>query len=373
MKKIVLVSLLFIGGVVTAANMHFEKNAKCSSCHPKIYEEYMGSQHGNATIFKDKLHGAVYNKHPQKNKLQKYRCAKCHTPTADNLSELLTPHNGVTPDAKNETQNEAVACAYCHRIEEVKSGKAMSKNIISKEPLSYFSNKEKPGTSPFHKITTKKAIFKDAKLCMGCHTHKANKKGFNVCATGAKDMNAEKNCISCHMPQVEGASSIMSKGTKHRFHGFPGIHGDLKLLSKYVTLDLSKEKSQFKVSVKHDVTHASSLHPLRMSKLLVSVERDGNVTQMKTEKLFQVIGAEVNGTAKPTPPWLATKIIKDSRIDANSKKEYAYAFTLKKGDKVKVKFGHLLMKKKAAKKFGLEANEEANKFRVLSEKTFVIE
>lgn len=31
------------------------------------------------------------------------------------------------------------------------------------------------------------------------------------------------------------------------------------------------------------------------------------------------------------------------------------------------------MKKKAAKEFGLEENKEANKFRILSEKTFVIE
>ena len=57
---------------------------------------------------------------------------------------------------------------------------------------------------------------------------------------------------------------------------------------------------------------------------------------------------------------------------ANSKKDYAYDFKLQKGDIVTVKFGHLLMKKKAAKKFGLEANEEATKFRVLSKKSFTI-
>jgi DNA-directed RNA polymerase subunit RPC12/RpoP len=119
----------------------------------------MGSQHGRATVFQDKLHGAVYDKHPQKLKMQKYRCGKCHTPTADNLSELLKPHNGVIPDPKNETQNEAVACAYCHRIEDVELGKAMNKNIVSKEPLHYFSNKDNPGSSPFHKISTKKRDF----------------------------------------------------------------------------------------------------------------------------------------------------------------------------------------------------------------------
>ena len=372
MKKLLVIGLLFIGGLASA-NMHFEKNVKCSSCHPSIYEEYMGSQHGKATVFDDKLHGAVYDKHPQKNKLEKYRCGKCHTPTADNLSELLAKNNGVIPNPKNETQNEAVACAYCHRIEDVKPGKAMSKNIISKDPLSYFSNKDKPGSSPFHKITTKKDIFKDGKLCMGCHARKSNKKGFDVCATDATNMTDQKNCISCHMPQVDGASSVMSQGKKHSFHGFPGIHGDLSLLSKYVTFDLTKESKKFMVTVNHNVSHPSSLHPLRMSKLFVSVNRDGNVTKMKVQKIFKVIGADGKDSPMPTPPWLATQIIKESRIMADSKKDYAYDFALQKGDKVTVTFGHILMKKKAAKKFGLGDNEEANKFRVLTEKTFTIE
>ena len=372
MKKLLVIGLLFIGGLASA-NMHFEKNAKCSSCHPSIYEEYMGSQHGKATVFKDKLHGAVYDKHPQKNKKEKYRCGKCHTPTADNLSELLTPNNGIIPDPKNETQNEAVACAYCHRIEDVKPGKAMSKNIISKDPLTYFSNKENPGSSPHHKIVTKKEIFKDGKLCMGCHSRKSNKKGFDVCATDATNMTDQKNCISCHMPQVDGSSSIMSQGKKHSFHGFPGIHGDLSLLSKYVTFDLNKEAKNFVLTVNHNVSHPSSLHPLRMSKLLVSIDRDGNVTKMKVQKIFKVIGVKDKNSSKPTPPWLATQIIKESRIMADSKKDYAYDFVLQKGDKVTVKFGHLLMKPKAAKKFGLANNEEATKFRVLTEKTFTIE
>ena len=70
---------------------------------------------------------------------------------------------------------------------------------------------------------------------------------------------------------------------------------------------------------------------------------------------------------------VSDKDYKESRIMADSKKDYTYDFALKKGDKVTVKFGHLLMKKKAAEKFGLGDNEEANKFRVLTEKTFTIE
>ena len=369
MKKLLFVILL---GGLASANMHFEKNQKCSSCHPQIFKEYKGSQHGNATVFKDKIHGAVYDKHPQKLKKDKYRCGKCHTPTADNLSALLKVNNGVIPDPKNETQNEAVACAYCHRIEDVVGGKAMNKNIISNKPKVYFSSKDKPLTSPFHGIETKKDIFKDGKLCMGCHARKSNKKGFDVCATDATNMTDQKNCISCHMPKVAGSASIMNKSKEHTYHGFPGLHGDLTLLSKYVTFDLNKSDAKFVITVNHDVSHPSSLHPLRMSKLVVSIERAGKITKMKPVKIFKVIGAEGKPSPMPTPPWLATQIIKDTRLMADSKKDYSYDFKLQKDDKVTVKFGHLLVKPKALKKFGLENNEEATKFRVLSKKTFIV-
>ena len=128
MKKFLM--LCALSGFAFAANMHFEKNQKCSECHPAIYEEYKKSQHGKATVFEDPIHAAVYYKHPQYNKMDKYCCGACHVPTADNLSELLAANNGVTPDADNETQNEAIACAYCHRIEDTAPGKAFSKNIL---------------------------------------------------------------------------------------------------------------------------------------------------------------------------------------------------------------------------------------------------
>jgi len=94
MKNLFLIAGLMMS-TLAFATMHFEKNQKCSECHPKIYEEYKTSQHGNSTVFADPIHGAVYDLHPQKNKMQKYRCAKCHTPTADNLQALLTKNNGV--------------------------------------------------------------------------------------------------------------------------------------------------------------------------------------------------------------------------------------------------------------------------------------
>lgn len=370
-KQVVLVVAIFMATFANGA-MHFEKNQKCSECHPKIFEEYQTSQHGNATVFKDKIHGAVYDKHPMKNKMQKYRCAKCHTPTADNMKELLTPKNGVIPDPHNETQNEAVACAYCHRITDIKPGKAMHENVVSPDMRKYFAKEASEVKSTFHDVEVKPEIFKNGKLCMGCHTHKANKAGFDVCATEDDGTDENNNCISCHMPKVDGAPSINSKDEQHTFHGFPGLHGDLSMLAKYVTLGFAQGKSHFTVSVDHQATHASTLHPLRMAKLVVVVERNGEKIKMDPKKLFKVIGSDAGPAPKATPPWLATAIIKDTRIPANSKKDYKYDFALQSGDKVTAKFGYLLVKPKALEKFGLTEHEEAKNFRVIAKKSFVV-
>ncbi len=372
MKKFLI--LCALSGFALAANMHFEKNQKCSECHPSIYSEYQKSQHANATIFKDKIHGAVYDPHPQNWKLEKYRCGACHVPTADNLSELLAANNGVTPDADNETQNEAIACAYCHRIEDTMPGKAFSKNVVSKEGKVYFSNKSNPAQSPFHAVKTNKNVFKDGKMCLGCHARKSNKKGFDVCETDINQKAPKKNCIECHMHKVDGAPSVMSKATKHTFHGFPGLHGDLTNLSQYIGMEITSkdDNKMFTVTIDHDVPHASLLHPLRMGKLEVTVKSGSDVTKMQTRKLVKVIGNHEGPSPSPTPPWLATMIIKDTRIPANSTKAYPYAWDLKSGDVITAKFGYLLVKPKALKKFNLKNNKEATKFRIISEKSFTV-
>lgn len=367
MKKLLLLCLM---SGFALANLHFEKNQKCSECHPAIYAEYQKSQHGNATIYKDAIHGAVYNLHPQRNKKDKYRCAKCHTPTANNLKALLASNNGVMPNNSNETQNEAIACAYCHRITDTVAGKAMNKNIISTDPKKYFANLKSGIKSSFHEIETNKQVFKNGKLCMGCHMHKTNKKGFDVCSTEDDNMDGQNNCITCHMPKVAGAPSVMSKVKEHAYHGFPGLHGDLSLLTKYLGLDISvtDDKKMFTVVVDHKATHSTTLHPLRLAKLEVTVTRGNSTTKMKARKIFKKIGHK----GKPTPPWLATEIIHDSRIPAQTKKAFPYAWELQSGDVITAKFGYLLVLPKALKKFDLQDNEEATKFRIINEKSFTV-
>ena len=369
MKKILLLCVL---STFSFAAMHFEKNQKCSECHPTIFEEYKTSQHGNSTVFKDRLHGAVYDMHPQKNKKEKYRCAICHTPTADNMEELLAVKNGVIPDPHNETQNEAIACAYCHRIEDIIPGKSMHRNKVSKEEKVYFSAKDNPASSPFHGVKTNKAVFKDGKLCMGCHTHKSNKKNFRVCSTEINGKAPEKNCITCHMHKVTGAPSVFSNAKEHTFHGFPGLHGDLTNLSQYVKITFTQEKEKFSITLDHQAPHASSLHPMRMAKLRVAVKRDDQIIHLEEKNIFNTIGTDGKPSPMATPPWLATQVIHDSRLKANSKTDFGFNYVLKKGDIVGAKFGFYMIKPTAIQKFKLDDHKDSKEFKVLSQKYFLI-
>jgi len=355
------------------ANMHFAKNKECSSCHTAIYDEYMGSQHAKATVFKDPIHGAVYDLHPQKNKKNMYRCGHCHTPTATNLGALVKKNGGI-PDASSETQNEAIACAYCHRIEDVEPAGWRNKNIVSKEAKVYFTAKSNPGSSPFHGLKTNKDIFKDGKLCMGCHAHKSNGKDFQVCATDINNNASKKSCVECHMHKVDGAPSIMSTAKTHTFHGFPGLHGDLTNLSQYVKIHIAvkDDNKMFGVMIDHDVPHPSTMHPLRSAKLVVTVTSNGDVTKMQDRIIAKTIGSMKGESPSPAPPWLATQIVKDTTIPANTKKSYPYAWDVKSGDVITATFGYYLVKPKALKKFDLKDNEEATKFRVIRKETFTV-
>jgi hypothetical protein len=54
---------------------------------------------------------------------------------------------------------------------------------------------------------------------------------------------------------IRRSDSVMNKSKEYTFHGFPGLHGDLSLLSQYVTFDLNKSDAKFVITVNHDVSH----------------------------------------------------------------------------------------------------------------------
>ncbi len=347
--------------------LDFAPNEACKACHVHIYDEYSRSMHAHSTIFTDPVHSAVWAKHPKNLKKQQYVCGKCHTPAADNLDAMLT--TGALPDVNNPTHNQMIACAYCHRIKEIKLHPKSNTNILDPKEKHYYGTREKVIDSPFHAIANENNDhIKNGNVCIGCHSHKQNKWGLNVCSTNIDNQMDGANCVSCHMPQVKGTVSVVRQTETHAFHGFPGAHADADMLSKYIDISMVRNIENFTIHIDNQASHALLLHPLRLAKLKVTVVRGCKIIGLKDEVFVRIIGK--NG--KPAMPWQANQVIKNTMIQGNEKRAVPYAFKLQGGDKVKVTLGYYLVNPKAVKKLGLSDNLEVTRFYILKEVLFEI-
>ncbi len=367
-----LLALSAVAGL-SYANMKFAPSSDCKSCHPLIYKEFSDSMHSQATPSKDPIHKAVWDRHPKNKKAKKYVCGKCHTPTADNLGDMLAKGpqaKGVValPDANNKTHQASISCAYCHRIDAIQHGKMSNKNIISKKAKHYYGTMKDAIKSEYHTSSSTNKNFLNGNVCMGCHSHKANKAGLNVCSTNDKNEIDGANCVSCHMPKVSGSVSTQRDTKRHTFHGFPGAHFNQEMLADYIGIEILQNINDFDIAVNNKSPHAMLLHPLRLAQMRVVIIRGDKEIKLKPHTFVRVIGKD----GKPTPPWIADSIVKDSMVHGNEKRVVKYQTKLQKGDKVVVHLGHFLVKPKALKKFGLDKTEIATKFYTLKKETFTI-
>jgi hypothetical protein len=335
-----------------------DKTVTCQSCHPIIYNEFQDSFHKKSSIKEDVVHKAVWEKHPAKAKGE-YKCAKCHTP-------------------QNE-QHEGMSCISCHTITDVEEHAKSNKNIyetkaktfysaekgnedkkvVYKEVTSWFGLFKKTEGSPYHDIDYTNKNYYTGKVCMGCHSHKQNAKGFDVCKvdmSGAKDK--ENNCIGCHMPQVKGSSTTIKKSATHAFHGFAGVRNAPKLLAKHIDIAYNKTDKGFEISIENKTPHKLLTHPLRVVELQVTLKHNGEKKVLKKHTFVRIIGTE----GKPSMPWLATEIIKDNMIKAQEKRVVPFEAKVEKGDEIEAILGYYIVNPKVAKKLGLENEKKLINF-----------
>ena len=346
---------------------NFAPSSDCKACHPQIYSEFSGSMHANSTPQKDPIHKAVWDKSPEKNKQNRYACGKCHTPAADNLDAMKTKGQTAMPIAENETHQEGISCAYCHRIKDIELHEKHNTNIMTKTEKNYFGTLKDHIESPYHGIVSEdNEHMQNGNVCIGCHSHKMNKHKLNVCSTNVDNEMDGANCVSCHMPKVKGSVSNLNERKEHTFHGFAGSHSNMDMLEKYVDISVLRQINNFIVNIDNRTSHALLLHPLRTAVLKVSVTRDSKTTKLKDEVFVRVIGHN----KKPTMPWAATTTLKDTMIKANEKRSVKYDFKVIKGDKIDVILGWFLVNPKAVKKLGLQNDKTSTEFKVFKQQTF---
>jgi len=344
----------------------------CKSCHPAIYGEFQNSFHKKSTIKKDRVHKAVWDKHPAKGKGD-YNCAKCHSPVEAGKSQ---EHQGIT-------------CISCHTIKDIKQHPKSNINILETKPKTFYSAqkgmedkkviyhektswfglvKDTVG-SPYHDIDYTNKNFYTGKMCMGCHSHKQNGKKFSVCVTDMQGaQNKKANCITCHMPQVQGTSTTIRKTKTHAFHGFAGVRNAPKMLSKYIDLDYKKTTSGFAITVHNHAPHDLLTHPLRVVQLKTILKKDGKSTELKTHTFARILAHE----GKPAMPWVATGLLKNNMIKANEERTVAFENTLVSGDELEVVLGYYIVNPKAVKKLGLENEKDLSSFKILKNSYFKI-
>ena len=378
MKLWLSILLMLIATIQSYATL---ENTTCKKCHPTIFAEYQNSIHAKASIFKDVVHKAVWDKHPAKPK-NNYKCAKCHTPSDHNL--IL----GKSKLSDNEIQQtEPISCQACHTIENIEKHTKTNKNkFIDKEKYFFSANKAKKGTkvvfkeeshflgmfktkvgSPYHDIDYGNENYYNGDMCMGCHSHKQNGKGFSVCDMEIKQGKSKETCISCHMPKVKGSLANQKQSATHAFHGH-SIHGNTPVtLSKYIKISLDQNKNGFTVNIKNEAIHTLFPQPLRLNQLKVSIEREGKLLSLATQSFVKVIGKD----GKPAMPWLATEVLKDTLIKALETRKVIYDTVLQKGDIVILEFGYYLVNPKAAKKLEI-TDKSVTKFIILTKKRIKI-
>ena len=367
MKALYLLFFLLSSLFANDAVHDFAPSSECKECHTQIYSEFYGSMHANATPTQDPIHKAVWDKHPINKKFDRYVCGKCHTPTADNLDKMLTKGEKSLPDVNNATHQEAISCAYCHRIESIEKHPQSNTNIINKTPNSYYGNSKIGPDSPYHKIMTSgNEHMQNGNVCVGCHSHKMNKNKLNVCSTNVANEMDGANCVSCHMPKVKGSMSEISDTKTHSFHGFPGSHFNSDMLTKYVDISILRNIDNFVVNIDNRSSHALLLHPLRVGILKISVQRAHKTIKLQKEVFVRVIGKD----KKPAMPWIADSVIKDTMIKANEKRAVKRDFKLLEGDRVDVVLGWFLVNPKAVKKLGLEKEKVATEFHLFKKQSF---
>ena len=365
-------TILYILALSSILFANAEDIASCKKCHPTITAEFESSMHKKSTVYEDKVHQAIWDKHPAKAK-DNYNCAECHTPNA----------------TANEVSHEGVTCISCHTIKSVEKHAARNKNIYSKDKHTLFSaekgresevvkyktttswwgNKTTIG-SAYHDIDYTNEDYYTGEMCMGCHSHKQNSHQFDVCKTDDKGaQNKEENCITCHMPKIGGTATTVRKSATHAYHGFAGARVEPRMLAKYVEFGLNKTAKGFNISVENKAPHDLMSHPLRVVQLRVTIIRNEKHRDLKTHSFVRIIGHE----GKPSMPWLATEVVKNNMIKANEKRVISFDNTIQSGDKVEIVLGFYVVNPKVLKKLNLQDDKELNKFTVLKGQYFSVE
>ena len=362
--SLLLLSLLF--STLHAKDKYLD-NHSCNECHEKIYEEYQTSFHAKG-YFNDTLHRKIADKVST----EKYSCAVCHMPMANNLKELTT--GKARPDKNNKTHTDAVSCYFCHTIAYVKTAHKFNINTKARQAKGYkptlYGRLVRPDDSDKHSSASNPVYAK--KVCMGCHSHKLNDNNVTIFrAMQQKTKNKKEQnsigCIECHMPELSGGAEKMDKRARghHASHKFLGIH-DEAFRKTGVDINISVENKEIIVKLFNKMEHPLIIQPARAKFLKIEVKRENKIVWQnylkdpsEDKQAYFAYSFKQDGKRVIIPAHATEGSVYN--LEAKETKELKYSPPeLKKSDKIIVKMYVQFAKSDCAKVIDLDDSNLTN-------------
>ncbi|MFZ9660099.1 MAG: multiheme c-type cytochrome [Arcobacteraceae bacterium] len=341
--------------VLTNLFSAYIESKNCAECHDNIYEEHKMSMHHNSSIHKDLFHEAIkYKTTPNK-----YDCAFCHSPAAPNLLDLKT--GDIKPNNRIKEEIDGVSCFYCHQITKVMEAKHQNINFYNYTggKPTFFANIKDPDMNDKH-ASNSNEIYKNSQVCMGCHSHKYNSFGIEICNSKNEPKEPTSDCIGCHMPKTSGSPVKVDKKGRSNYatHDFLGIRSN-EMVQKAVDLQLIKTKKGFDLIIKNKMGHPLILQPMRLKYVQTIVERKGKIIWKNfkisplEDKVATFTTTYKNDSGVEVLPPQAKGFLFQNNIGIGKSKIINYEVVLKKGDVITSKWYSLIVRPELAKELGL--------------------
>ncbi|MEA3521988.1 MAG: multiheme c-type cytochrome [Campylobacterota bacterium] len=348
MKILILISMLF-----SLQYAKYYDSKSCGECHEDIYREHTKSMHHKSSILKDEIHRKVAEKVTP----GKYSCALCHMPSTNDLAGMIRGKH--QPKESDVRHQDGVSCSYCHQINNIYHAKAYNINFTSNvkgQKPTYYGNLENPDDSDKHSAG-KHPFYKNSEVCMGCHSHKENKHGVQVCNT-LNQYEKTSDCIGCHMPKYPGPVEKFNKKGRDEYasHEFLGIHST-KMVKKAVNLLLQQTENGIALTISNRMGHRIITQPMRLKFAKTVITRKGKVIWSNfkdspledKEATFVIVFKDENGKASLPGSARGYKINQNLEAVANKTVHYVID-DLRKGDEVTSTWISYIIKPKLAKK-----------------------
>ncbi len=320
-----------------------ESALSCRPCHESIYEQWKESRHAHSAPADNPLFAGIYRKSQKDtNGETKLFCIRCHAPVSQINGDV-----GLT----QSVTNEGVTCDVCHTIVALSDEAKLW-------PNRYEPGKAKRGALKGSKPKGHEAVYSSlhatSEICSGCHGDMQDIPGtrscgnLTICNTDGewrKSSHKEKgrDCKACHMRGTPGRAA--KKGPKRDVHDhrFPGAYFPDSFKDALV-LELDAKEFAGQIIATLDITNKGVGHllptgpPARLAFVKITAfGRDGSPIWSNFEKspasedpygVFHIVFADAAGKV-PAMPWVAAKIVKDTRLRPDETRRLVYKLPAK--------------------------------------------